>query len=399
MKECIKIFTIIMVLVLLSSLFYGYCTLSNLQGTNEHIYYTEKCSLIITTGWILILSILVLLIKKAKNIVTVQPNIEPNITNIETNIETNIAISTESQVKPVFSSTFIQYWFSQSFDSNRWIAELTMLKDIGINEIILETIADTGVKYAVYPTKIPGYTCNDIDMVGTVLSVADSLGMKVRIGLGFNNEWWTMNASSQDWLNSEASINNTIAKEILNMYGTHASFQGWYIPHEFCQLTAINTTQQSYLNSFLKQITSDIKINSVKDIMIAPFYSGKSSLLVSWSTMLQNILTGTGITIVALQDSIGAGFNNINQLDSLYSYTKRATDVLGIKLYADTETFDMNGSKYISAPQKSISKQLSIESKYVQGFVAFSIDHYQNRNVVSQESNYNDYYDYYLFNK
>ena len=109
MKECIKIFTIIMVLVLLSSLFYGYCTLSNLQGTNEHIYYTEKCSLIITTGWILILSILVLLIKKAKNIVTVQPNIEPNIINIET----NIAISTESQVKPVFSSTFIQYWFSE----------------------------------------------------------------------------------------------------------------------------------------------------------------------------------------------------------------------------------------------------------------------------------------------
>ena len=388
MKKWIKIFNIIMVLVLLSSLFYGYCTLSNLQGTNEHIYYIENSSLIITTGCILVLSILVLLIKKAKNIVTVEPN-----------IETNIVTSTEAQVKPVFSSSFIQYWFSQSFDSNRWIAELTMLKNIGINEIILQTIADTGVKYAVYPTKIPGYTCNDIDMVGTVLSAADSLGMKVRIGLGFNNDWWTMNASNQLWLNSEASINNTIAKEILDMYGTHESFQGWYIPHEFYQLTAINTTQQSYLNSFLKQITSDIKINSAKDIMIAPFYSGRSSFLGSWSTMLQNILTGTGIDIVALQDSIGAGFNNINQLDSLYSYTKKATDALGIKLYADTETFDMNASKYISAPQKSISKQLSIESKYVQGFVAFSIDHYQNKNVVSQESNYNDYYDYYLVNK
>ena len=111
-------------------------------------------------------------------------------------------------MKPVFSSSFIQYCFSQSFDSNRWISELTMLKDIGINEIILQTIADTGVKYAVYPTKITGYTCNNIDMIGTVLSAADSLGMKVRIGLGFNNEWWTKNASSQDWLNTEASIND-----------------------------------------------------------------------------------------------------------------------------------------------------------------------------------------------
>ena len=107
-------------------------------------------------------------------------------------------------MKPVFSSSFIQYWFCQNFDSKRWIAELIMLKDIGINEIILQTIADTGVKYAVYPTKITGY----IDMVGTVLSAADSLGMKVRIGLGFNNEWRTKNASSQDWLNTEASIND-----------------------------------------------------------------------------------------------------------------------------------------------------------------------------------------------
>ena len=71
------------------------------------------------------------------------------------------------------------------------------------------------------------------------------------------------------------------------------------------------------MNSFLKQITSEIKINSAKDIMIAPFYHGKFSLLGSlstWSKMLENILNGTGIDIVALQDSIGAGFNKITSV-------------------------------------------------------------------------------------
>lgn len=165
---------------------------------------------------------------------------------------------------------------------------------------------------------------------------------------------------------------------------------------EYC----LTKTQQSYLNSFLKQIPSEMKSNITRDIMISPFYNGKFSLLGSlstWSKMLENISNETGIYIVALQDSIGAKFNTINQLDNLYSYTKKATDALGIKLYAATETFVIKSSKYISAPQESISNQLSVESKYVESFAAFSINHYQN--IVSQESNYNDYHDYYLVNK
>jgi len=102
---------------------------------------------------------------------------------------------------------------------------------------------------------------------------------------------------------------------------------------------------------------------------------------------------------VALQDSVGAGFNKMILLDSLYSYTKKATDAIGIKLYADTETFVAKSSKYASASQEQISQQLSAERKYVQGFVAFSINHYQNGNIAGQESNYNDYYNYYLANK
>ena len=306
------------------------------------------------------------------------------------------------QVKPVFSSSFIQYWLAQSWDYDRWINELTMLQNIGISEIILGEIADTKAKYAVYPTKITGYTCNDTDMVETVLKAADSVGMKVRIGISTNSNWWIMNAYSQRWLNSEAKINKTIVREIVEMYGAHSSFQGWYIPYEFHQFTALTKTQQSYLNSFLKQITYEMKLSSTKDIMIAPFYNGKYSMLVSlqtWSKMVKNILKETGIDIVALQDSIGAGFNKMTLLDSLFLYTKKATDAIGIKLYADTETFAVKSSKYSSAPQERISQQLFTERKYVQGFVAFSINHYQNKNIVGQERNYNDYYNYYLANK
>jgi hypothetical protein len=76
---------------------------------------------------------------------------------------------------PVFKSSFIQYWYCQNFDSERWKKELLMLKELGINEIILQTTADTRLKHAVYPTSIEGYTHNDIDMIKNVLTQADSL--------------------------------------------------------------------------------------------------------------------------------------------------------------------------------------------------------------------------------
>lgn len=346
-------------------------------------------NLIIIIACMIMLSIIGILIKKKIK---------------STTIEIDMEIKPENQVKPVFSSSFIQYWFAKDWECDRWIDELTMLKKVEISEIILQSVADTRSRYAVYPTKLMGYTCSDIDMVDTALKAADSIGIKVRIGLGFNSQWWIMNAFSQKWLNSEAQINKTIVREIAKIYGNYKSFDGWYIPYEFYQFTAITKTQQSYLNSFLKRITFEIRQNSNKDIMISPFYHGKLSFLISlstWSKMNENILNESGIDIVALQDSIGAGFNKISLLDSLYSYTKRATDNLGIKLYADTETFSIESFKNInvSGEQERISEQLSIEKKYVQDFVAFSINHYQNRNIEGQESKYNDYYNYYLANK
>jgi hypothetical protein len=305
--------------------------------------------------------------------------------------------------KPVFESSFIQYWYSQDFDSNRWKQELTMLKKLGINEIILQTIADTKNKYAAYPTKLPGYTHNDVDMLENVLEEADLLSMKVRIGIGFNDEWWNKRANDLTWLNNETAANNKIIDEVVKTYGHHPSLNGWYIPYEFCQFTALTDKEQSNLNSFFKQMASEIKLKSSdKDIMISPFYYGKLSidaLLPAWSSMVNSILYGTGIDILALQDSVGVNYNSIDKLDVLFFYTKKGTDKAGIKLYAVTETFATTSSGNSPVSQDKISKQLSIAEPYVEGFIAFSINHFQNANEPSQLNYYNIYDEYYSSNK
>jgi hypothetical protein len=307
-------------------------------------------------------------------------------------------------IKPVFGSSFIQDWYCQDWDQTRWAQEFSMLQNIGINEIIIQDVVDTKAMYAAYSTSLPGYTHNDVDMLANALTAADKYtGMKVRIGLGFNGDWWTKNTLDIAWLNTETDKNRAIFNEILQNYGAHPSLGGWYIPYEFSQLTAETSAAKANLNNFLKQIGNEIRTkDNIRSIMIAPFYNSNYSSsysLSEWTATVQTALKDTGIDIVALQDSVGAGYNDLSQIADVFSYTKKATDSLGMKLYADTETFTSTSSGNVSAPQSRISSQLSDEKSYVQGFVAFSIDHYQNNNVSTQISYYNDYYNSYLKNK
>jgi hypothetical protein len=310
--------------------------------------------------------------------------------------------TTTTSVKPVFGSSFIQDWYSRNWTQERWAQEFSMLQKIGINEIILQDLVNTKTLYATYFTNLPGYTHNDVDMLANVLTVADQVGMNVRVGLGFNADWWSKNAADNTWLNSEASKNKSIFNEILENYGNHPSLTGWYIPYEFSQLTATSSTTKSNLNSFLKQIGGEISLKDSRSIMISPFYNSTYlffSWLSGWSSTLYSVLKDTKIDIVAMQDSVGAGYNTLTQVSNVFSYTKKATDALGIKLYANAETFTLTSGNYSSAPQSRISSQLSKEKAYVQGFVAFSISHYQNNNEPNQVAYYNDYYNYYLANR
>ena len=81
----------------------------------------------------------------------------------------------------------------------------------------------------------------------------------------------------------------------------------------------------------------------------------------------------------------------------LFYYTKQATDALGITLYVDTETFTTSKKGNIPVSQQQIYKQMVEVKPYVKGFIAFSINHFQNRNTESQKSNYEKYKDYYNY--
>jgi len=305
--------------------------------------------------------------------------------------------------KPLFKSSFIQNWYAKNFTLERWIDELQMLQDVGVREIILQSVVDTKNKYAVYPTKINGYSVNENDMILLALDAAKIVGIKVRVGLGESDDWWYKGLYDFNWLSKEAVINKKIINEVFKKYGYHEAFGGWYIPYEFSESFFTIKSQQINLNLFYRSIANEIKSkNSNLSIMIAPFYnSNKSKIgdLKLWSKGVQGVLINTNIDIVSLQDSVGAGFNTIDNIGRVFYHTKQATDSLGITLYADTETFIAADNGNVSEAQEQIFRRMSEVNPYVKGFVAFSINHFQNKNVESQIGNYEDYFKYYNENK
>jgi hypothetical protein len=317
------------------------------------------------------------------------------------NLNEDISITTNKRYgeKPFFISSFIQKWYAEDFTMERWIDELQMLKDIGIEEIIIQSTVDTKKKKAVYPTKINDYSFSEKDMILLALDAAKNVGIKVRIGLGENDDWWEEGWHNFNWLSEEAEINRKIVNEIFDNYGYHDAFGGWYIPYEFSEFFSTTKSQQINLNFFYKSIAGEIKSkNSNLDIMISPFYNSnkyKIGCLEVWSKAVEGVLKNTGIDVVSLQDSLGAGFNTEDNVGELFYYTKRATDSLGITLYADTETFIATDDSNIPANQDEIFTRMSKVKLYVKGFVAFSINQFQNKNELSQSSNYRNYLEYY----
>lgn len=49
----------------------------------------------------------------------------------------------------------------------------------------------------------------------------------------FNDDWWSIKANLQVWLDHEAEVNSVIITEIITMYAEHRALAGWYIPYEF----------------------------------------------------------------------------------------------------------------------------------------------------------------------
>jgi hypothetical protein len=269
------------------------------------------------------------------------------------------------------NGAFLQLWgdntcgFCGSWTQAQWEAQFNYMKSVCIDKVVIQYGVYNTVTWYM-PSALPGVT--SYNTMNTIFNAADNTGMKVYTGVYYNGEFDQTTSADPAFYNNLYFKNQTVVNEIYGLFGTRASFQGWYIPQEIHDLYWRSATDRNLLANWLQNVGNYAKSkDGTKKVMIAPFYGpwAPADYVQSWYDAV--LTTATSIDIVMPQDGCGtyAGWgmgpplNKDIDVDvpNYFNAIKNACTLHGVTFAADVETFS-DPSPRAPAPIARIKSQL-----------------------------------------
>lgn len=284
---------------------------------------------------------------------------------------------------PIAKGTFIQNSLVAGWDDATWQKELSALKEVGMEYLIIAPAAGAGVSdkyHAVYPSKLPDIASRpEHDIIENCLRNAKKAGFKVFIGLNMHEKWWT--SFSADWLEKQMLVGNELATEIYKRYRTRypGTFYGWYWVWEIDNLRFNTPVQMDMLAAALDRNLDHLHgISPEMPVMFCPFMNYRAGNAVRYRQFWEYVFAKTHLKpgdIFAPQDCIGAGGLEMDQLDDWFSNLALAVKTKpGLLFWSDAETFEQRF--WTSAPLNRFIEQMRIVDPYVSNIISFAYSHY-----------------------
>lgn len=302
---------------------------------------------------------------------------------------------------PRFCGSFLQPWLSSDWNMARWEQEMNMLKNAGIQYLIYGPAWSMDINGQIttcYPSKLFNSSVQNAS-IDKCLASAQKYGIKIVLGLNFNDKWWSSTVSA-DWLVSQMNIGNSVADELLSLYKSKYgdTMYGWYWVWEVDNVNWISNDRQvaliNALNTNLGHLSS---VSPNMPLWLSPFMNEKAGGLDAdgYKKFWINIFAQTNFRkgdVFVPQDCVGAGGLELSSVPAWFSKLKQAVDTKpGLKFWGNVETFI---SPYgVSAPLSRVVEQLKAEKPYVEDFISFAYDHYNSPLIVHKD--YNDSYIYF----
>jgi hypothetical protein len=236
----------------------------------------------------------------------------------------------------------------------------------GIDTVVLMAVA---LEFkAFYRSKIfPRYEMACDNVLEILLDEADQLGLRVFVGNGFWGKWDDFATASDTQANRRRLLG---IQELLDLFGHHKSFIGWYWPDE----AEINPL---YSESFIRYVDMQSslarKLDSSKKILIAPYGTNR---IAQSPTPYGQQLEQLDVDFIAYQDEVGVRKTNLCELEGVWRSVARAhAEVKHITVWADVEVFEFQGDVYrsalIPASHARVSQQISIASEYAKKILIY----------------------------
>jgi hypothetical protein len=283
---------------------------------------------------------------------------------------------------PRINGTFIQSFLVNDWDDARWQQELVMLKRLGMDYLIFTTaysVDAAGHAASLYPSSLtPNQSPNNL--IEACLRNAQKAGMKVFIGLNFNERWWRVDYDAE-WLFAQMELGNRVAEELVELYKAEYpdAMYGWYWVWEVDNATCTTPELQAVLaNALNVNLDYLAKLTPGMPLMLSPYMNHRQGTAEACGAMWRNVFAQTRFRegdIFAPQDCCGAGGLEVSMLPQWFGQLQSAADSKPeLRFWANVELFDQRD--WSSAPMERVAAQLQAVAPYVGNIICFAYSHY-----------------------
>lgn len=225
------------------------------------------------------------------------------------------------------------------FTAEQWDAKIKEIAEAGLKYLVLMS---TALYYrSFYRTGIyPKWKLSCSDPLEAVLAAADRYKVKFFVGAGFYGNWQS-NKVISDPIASLKRLQSL--GELVELYGHHPSFYGWYWPDE----AEINPYFSSEFLGYVNALSHEARqLKPGAPVMIAPYGTRNAKPDDKYTRQLDTL----DVDIVAYQDEVGVRKSQVTETSAFYEGLRKAHDrSQKAKIWADIEIFEFEGDVYGSA--------------------------------------------------
>lgn len=329
----------------------------------------------------------------------------------------------EKKCEAEFNGTFLQSWMSSSWDDGRWQEEIGAMKEAGIKYLIIQDVvhkASDGTWTVYYNSELDTFkdaAFGASDVVEAALRNCAGSGIKVMVGLGLYDEWWTKSGFSKDY----GELCDVSADMIEEIYGRYISkypdaFGGWYFTPEMSNGPLVKLSSAFIAKGVNVIIDAIERTDADAPLLLSPFFAqyganpGIESAKIFWASFIRSV-NFREQDIFCPQDAVGAGWTIEENLVNVWRMYSDAVKLSGkkIHLWANVENFTSAVAKSnttgittplatentqdVTATLDRLVKQMDIASRYAENIITFSYNHYYSPVYVNPMF-HNTYVDY-----
>lgn len=261
---------------------------------------------------------------------------------------------------------------SQNWSAVEWRREFELYSQIGIDTVII--IRSGFQNKCIFPSKvIPDLLPVYEDLGELFLSLADEFNVSVYWGTyDSGNFWW-----NRSWW-KEVDLNKAFLDEVIERYGHHQSFKGWYLTHE-------TSKNDAHIIELFNHIGQHCKSLLKVPVLISPYPQGAKQggggamtlddSMDHWEHIFE--ATRGAFDICAFQD----GQIHYQELPRFIQGVSDLCRKFGVTMWSNLETFDRDMPiKFPPADWRYLRFKMEAAAPAADKIITFEFPHFMSPN-------------------